>query len=218
MDVDTVYPMNDCFSSRSLSLFTLVRWMQFCRALIFLGLLFCPFGIVHAVTYVVSPSGSDTSTNGDLSTPFSTIEKALSVAQPGDSVQLRAGTYREAINPPRSGTAQNPIVIEAYPGESVTVSALDEVTGPWTAAGNGIYTATVSGSLPVSFWSPEFRLEFLFASRHLESARFEYRQHGYESVTRCQCLPLVEHHVAPDNLQHGIDECVCIRRCSDGPL
>ncbi|NBS84946.1 MAG: hypothetical protein EBS59_09705, partial [Verrucomicrobia bacterium] len=62
-------------------------------------------------------------------------------------------TYREAINPPRSGTAQNPIVIEAYPGESVTVSALDEVTGPWTAAANGIYTATVSGSLPVSFWS-----------------------------------------------------------------
>ena len=145
--------MNDRFPSRSLSLFTLVRWMQSCRALIFLGLLFYPFGIGHAVTYVVSPSGNDTSTNGDLTTPFSTIEKALSVAQPGDSVQLRSGTYREAINPPRSGTAQNPIVIEAYPGESVTVSALDEVTGPWTAAGNGIYTATVSGSLPVSFWS-----------------------------------------------------------------
>ena len=120
--------MNDRFSSRSLPLFQPIWWMQSCRALIFLGLSFYPFGIGHAVTYVVSPSGNDTSTNGDLSTPFSTIEKALSVAQPGDSVQLRAGTYREAINPPRSGTAQNPIVIEAYPGESVTVSALDEVT------------------------------------------------------------------------------------------
>ena len=145
--------MNERFLSKSLSLFRPVWWRQFCRALIFLGLSFWRIGIGHAVTYVVSPSGNDTSTNGDLSTPFSTIEKALSVAQPGDSVQLRAGTYREAINPPRSGTAQNPIVIEAYPGESVTVSALDEVLGPWTAAGNGIYSCTVAGTLPVSFWT-----------------------------------------------------------------
>ena len=145
--------MNNHFPSRSLSFFPLAGWIQFCRTLIFLGLSFWLIGIGHAVTYVVSPSGNDTSTNGDLSTPFSTIEKALSVAQPGDSVQLRAGTYREAINPPRSGTAQNPIVIEAYPGESVTVSALDEVSGPWTAAANGIYTCTVAGTLPVSFWT-----------------------------------------------------------------
>ena len=145
--------MNNHFPFRSLPLFRHVRWRQSCRALIFLGLSFWRIGIGHAVTYVVSPSGNDTSTNGDLSTPFSTIEKALSLAQPGDSVQLRAGTYREAINPPRSGTAQNPIVIEAYPGESVTVSALDEVSGPWTAAGNGIYSCTVAGTLPVSFWT-----------------------------------------------------------------
>ena len=107
----------------------------------------------HAADIFVSPSGNDSGV-GSLSAPFVTIEKALSLAQPGDSVKLRAGTYREAINPPRSGTALNPIVIEAYNGEQVTVSALDVVPGPWMPAGNGIYTATTPGSLPVSFWNP----------------------------------------------------------------
>jgi autotransporter-associated beta strand protein len=108
----------------------------------------------RAAEIFVSPSGNDAG-DGSMSAPFLTIEKALLLAQPGDSVKLHAGTYREAINPPRSGTALSPIVIEAYNGEQVTVSALDLVPGPWTSVGNGIYTAIAPGSLPVQFWNPQ---------------------------------------------------------------
>ena len=107
----------------------------------------------EAGSYFVSPSGNDGSA-GTVGAPFQTISKALSVAQAGDYVELRSGTYREAINPQRSGTAQSPITIEAYNGESVTVSACDVVPGPWTAQANGIYTATATGALPASFWNP----------------------------------------------------------------
>jgi len=127
--------------------------MQSCRALIFLGLLFCPVGIGHAVTYVVSPSGNDNA-NGSLGTPFLSVTKAIAVAQPGDLIQLRAGTYRETIAPVRSGAATNPITIESYNGETAIISACDLVPGPWTAGTNNIYSSPVSGSLPVLFWNP----------------------------------------------------------------
>ncbi|NBT49043.1 MAG: hypothetical protein EBT07_14730, partial [Actinobacteria bacterium] len=65
-----------------------------------------------------------------------------------------AGTYRETIAPVRSGTADSPITIESYNGETAIISACDLVPGPWTAGTNKIYSSTVSGSLPVLFWNP----------------------------------------------------------------
>ncbi|MBX7209704.1 MAG: autotransporter-associated beta strand repeat-containing protein [Verrucomicrobiaceae bacterium] len=100
----------------------------------------------------VSPSGSDAS-DGSLATPYLTIQKALSVAMPGDSVKLRAGTYREIVNAARSGTAGSPIVIENYNGEQAVISALDMVSGAWTAQGGGIFETTVAGARPATFWT-----------------------------------------------------------------
>ena len=107
---------------------------------------------VQAASYFVSSTSGSDANNGSLATPFSTITKALSATLPGDTINLRAGTYREAINPPRSGTALNPITIQNYNGEVAVVSACDVVSGPWTAGANGIYTATAPGSLPINFW------------------------------------------------------------------
>ena len=101
----------------------------------------------------VSPTGNDAN-SGALDEPFATIARALSSSQPGDTVNLRAGTYREVVAPVRSGTAESPIIIQNYNDEAVTVSACDVVSGPWTLAGSGVYTAATGGSLPVSFWNP----------------------------------------------------------------
>lgn len=102
--------------------------------------------------FFVSPSGSD-SADGSLGAPFFTIGKALALAQPGDAVKLRAGTYREMINPVRGGTAGSPITIENYNGEEAIVSAFEVVSGPWTAQGSGVYATTVSGARPATFWT-----------------------------------------------------------------
>ncbi len=102
--------------------------------------------------FFVSPSGNDTAT-GSLAAPFQTVGRALSLAMPGDTVLLRAGTYRESVNAARSGAPGNPITIQNYNGEPAVLSALDVVPGPWTAQGGGTYAATVTGYRPVNFWT-----------------------------------------------------------------
>ncbi|HEV7731104.1 MAG TPA: right-handed parallel beta-helix repeat-containing protein [Candidatus Binatia bacterium] len=63
---------------------------------------------VHAAVYTVAPSGGD----------FTSVQAALDVAMPSDTVQVRTGVYAEKVVLPRSGTAGNPIVLRAYTGET----------------------------------------------------------------------------------------------------
>lgn len=76
----------------------------------------------------VSTVGSD-SNSGSSSSPFLTIQKAASVAAPGQTVVIRGGIYRESIIPAQSGTSSQPITYTAYSGETVTISGAEPVTG-----------------------------------------------------------------------------------------
>src|SRR5688500_14247788 len=55
-------------------------------------------------SYFVSTAGNDAHA-GSASAPFRTIQRAADVAQPGDTVFVRGGTYRETVTPRRSGTS-----------------------------------------------------------------------------------------------------------------
>ncbi len=55
-------------------------------------------------TYFVATNGSD-SNPGTIAAPFQTIQHAASIAGPGDTVDIRGGTYRESVKPARSGSA-----------------------------------------------------------------------------------------------------------------
>jgi len=57
---------------------------------------------VFAEEYHVSTTGHD-GNPGMEAKPFRTISAAASVAQPGDTVTVHAGVYRERVNPPRYG-------------------------------------------------------------------------------------------------------------------
>jgi len=46
----------------------------------------------------VSPDGNDAAATGAIDAPYGSINAALAAAQPGDTVILRGGTYREGIN------------------------------------------------------------------------------------------------------------------------
>lgn len=65
---------------------------------------------------------------GTFENPF-TLKDAQRAAEPGDTVVLRGGTYREMLEPLNDGTASQPIVYKAYDGEKVVLSALEEVGG-----------------------------------------------------------------------------------------
>jgi len=72
-------------------------------------------------TYYVAKNGSDTSP-GTSSAPLRTIGAAALLAQPGDTVVVRAGVYREEIVLPRGGTSAAPITYEAETGAAVTIT------------------------------------------------------------------------------------------------
>lgn len=73
------------------------------------------FGVVYSQQLYVSPTGSNTTGDGSLTTPYQTVAFAASNANPGTQINLLAGTY-----PPENtmisnlqGTANEPIAIVA---------------------------------------------------------------------------------------------------------
>jgi hypothetical protein len=95
----------------------------------------------------VSKAGSD-SAAGSEAQPYLTIIRAASLAQPGDTVIVHAGTYREWVKPARGGTDENNrITYRAAPGEEVLVKGSERIT-TWTAEGGGIWKV----ELPNSFF------------------------------------------------------------------
>jgi hypothetical protein len=90
-------------------------------------------------TYYVATGGSDDAA-GSLDAPFRTIQRAADLAQPGDTVLVRGGTYRETVNPARSGTSSARITFKPYAGERVTISGADRVSG-WATHSGSVFKA-----------------------------------------------------------------------------
>lgn len=87
---------------------------------VFLGLSLCAFG--HAKTIHVATGGSDANA-GNAAAPFASLSKAAATSAPGDTILVRAGTYRLAAQlEPNSGTSESArITWKAYPGEVVVI-------------------------------------------------------------------------------------------------
>lgn len=80
-------------------------------------------------TYYVSALNGSNLNDGSEEKPYKTIAKASTKVNPGDTVIIREGTYRETLKLSQNGTASQPITYKAYPGEKVVISALKEVSG-----------------------------------------------------------------------------------------
>ena len=83
------------------------------------------------------PDASDDNP-GTAQMPWKTISKAAALLQPGDTVIIHGGTYREYVHPARSGTPAQPITYQGATGEEVVVSGADVVTG-WVPAGDKVW-------------------------------------------------------------------------------
>ena len=78
-------------------------------------------------SWYVSPSGA-AANPGTARKPFATIQQAANAAQPGDTVFVRGGTYRETVTPPRSGTPGKPITFRPVGRQRVIIDGADPVT------------------------------------------------------------------------------------------
>jgi len=101
--------------------------------------------VIGPTEYYVATTGDD-GDSGAFDAPFRTIQHAAGIARPGDTIYVRGGTYRETITPARSGNALAEITFKAYPGETVTVSGANLLSG-WSPHSGSIYRATMPVNL-----------------------------------------------------------------------
>jgi hypothetical protein len=82
-----------------------------------------------------SPSGSDSSGDGSLGSPFASLNKLDAALSPGQTGCLRAGSYGSTSTWHQldtDGTARGQITISAYPGESATVRGYVDIEAAYT--------------------------------------------------------------------------------------
>ncbi|MEU6259679.1 right-handed parallel beta-helix repeat-containing protein [Streptomyces sp. NPDC047043] len=91
-----------------------------------------------AKTLVVATNGDD-SAPGTLTRPLKSIQKAVDLAAPGDTIAVRGGTYAltDNITITTSGTASQPITLGAYQGERVVVDG-EQLPASHTPVGGSI--------------------------------------------------------------------------------
>jgi len=73
---------------------------------------------------------------GSAAKPWKTAQRAADAVQPGDTVRLKAGLYRQQFVIKTSGTEQAPITFEAAPGDEG--KALSRGTAVVTQAAQGM--------------------------------------------------------------------------------
>ncbi|OGV82970.1 MAG: hypothetical protein A3K19_32695 [Lentisphaerae bacterium RIFOXYB12_FULL_65_16] len=124
-------------------------------------------GASHAADYYVSPDGNDANPGLGAGQALCTIQAAVDKAQPGDTVLVRGGTYRETVIFPRSGTADTPISVKPYKNEKVVVTGCEPVTG-WTLhdAAKGIWKTPMPWTLGLGRNQVFVNGEVMIEARH----------------------------------------------------
>lgn len=103
-------------------------------------ILLCFLPAASADTHHVSIDGDDTNP-GTPEAPLRTISRGAMLAQPGDTVLVREGVYRERVAPPRGGEPGKRITYQAAPGERVILKGSEIWQPEWTEVAGGIYSA-----------------------------------------------------------------------------
>ncbi|MGW7858699.1 right-handed parallel beta-helix repeat-containing protein [Staphylococcus xylosus] len=94
----------------------------------------------------VDKKGSDCGL-GNVESPFLTIDKAASVAQPGDSIIVHEGIYREEITHINAGLSESRrISFEAAKDEQVIIKGSEEITG-WQQIDGNIWKVEIDNKI-----------------------------------------------------------------------
>ena len=103
---------------------------------------------VYATDFHVALNGSDAQP-GTQAAPLRTIQRAATLAQPGDVITVHEGVYRERINPPRGGESDaKRILYQAAPGEKVEIKG-SEVVKNWEKVQDDVWKVII----PNAFFS-----------------------------------------------------------------
>jgi hypothetical protein len=130
------------------------------------------------------PAAADEPAWGYPGVPLASLGKACAVAEPGETIVLRGGIYRETLRPKCDG-----ITVRAVDGERVTISGADLIEG-WKREAEGTWSAPV-GSRPKKVLrdgAPWTEFDYDLAAQHIvirtADPGADPRWHLFETVVR----------------------------------
>ena len=98
-----------------------VTMSGFRRAIYFSLVFALATSVASANTFYVSPTGNDTNSGTSLTQAWRTIAKANASLNPGDTVLISAGSYKDQIRPARSGTSDAARIIYKALGDGQVI-------------------------------------------------------------------------------------------------
>ncbi|WP_432840113.1 galactose-binding domain-containing protein [Dactylosporangium sp. CA-092794] len=110
-----------------------------------LSLIVAPTAALAARTIHVAKNGSDANA-GTQAAPYLTINRAAQEAQPGDTVVVHAGLYRETVKPARGGTDEAHRIIYTNAGDGEVVVKGSEEINTWARSSGNVWSVTLPGS------------------------------------------------------------------------
>jgi hypothetical protein len=118
--------------------------------------------------------------------PLATLARACELAQPGETVVLRGGIYRETLRPRTSG-----LTFRAMKGETVVISGADLIDN-WRHEADGSWSASLASEPRrlLRDGQPWCGFRYDQASRRIVIGQGDPRLHVFETVVRKQGIDL----------------------------
>jgi len=133
------------------------------------------------------PAAADEPPWGYPAVPLASLAKACAIAQPGETIVLRAGVYREVLAPKNNG-----VTVRAMQGEKVTLSGADLIEG-WKREADGSWSAALAAEPKKVLRDGQPWSQFSYdtaAKRITVKAGGDPRLHLFETVLREQAIDL----------------------------
>jgi len=133
------------------------------------------------------PAASDEPAWGYPGVPLASLTKACEIAQPGETIVLRDGVYREVLTPKHDG-----VTVRAMKGEKVTISGADIIEG-WKREVDGSWSATLAAEPKKLIRDGQPWSKFSYdkaAKRIMVKSGGDPRLHVFETVLREQGINL----------------------------
>jgi len=133
------------------------------------------------------PGACDEPACGYPGVPLASLAKACEIAQPGETIILRGGVYREVLSPKNDGVA-----VRAMQGEEVTISGADLIEG-WRREADGSWSAPLVAEPTMVLRDGQPWRQYSFdkaTQRIVTKTGGDPRLHLFETVLREQGIDL----------------------------
>lgn len=132
----------------------------------------------NATIFHVSKTGNDLGA-GTSSSPFQTITKGVSLLSAGDTLFVHSGTYAESIlswktKIPNGKSWDQPIIVAAYPGDTVTINPKSKQAFFWIQDGEAKYLI-IEGFVIDGLQQAQHGLKFSNHSTHIRVKNCEIK-------------------------------------------